>query len=197
MSGKTVRVAAVQMNSGPDVSANLELVDGLLEEAAADGCRLAVLPENFALMPERGRDKARHAETPGAGPIQDFLARQARLRGLWLCGSLPLACGAPDKFRAACLLYDDRGRRVARYDKIHLFDATIEGDTPERYTESELVEATCWAPIRDDGRLDPAGFREYQAWNVARGLVDGELADDELFDHRFIDHANEVLGAAR
>ena len=53
-----MRVAAIQMNSGPDVAANLELAGGLLAEAAADGCSLAVLPENFALMPERGRDKA-------------------------------------------------------------------------------------------------------------------------------------------
>ncbi|MGI9247906.1 MAG: nitrilase-related carbon-nitrogen hydrolase, partial [Woeseiaceae bacterium] len=49
-----MRVAAIQMNSGPDVSANLDLADQLLAEAANDGCVLTVLPENFALMPEKG-----------------------------------------------------------------------------------------------------------------------------------------------
>ena len=56
-----MRAAAIQMNSGSDVNANLDLADRLLAEAAGDACVLAVLPENFALMPERGTDKARHA----------------------------------------------------------------------------------------------------------------------------------------
>lgn len=69
-----MRVAAIQMNSGNDVAANLELAGGLLADAAADGCKLAVLPENFALMAKRARDKAKVAEKPGTGPIQEFLA---------------------------------------------------------------------------------------------------------------------------
>ena len=73
-----MKVAALQMNSGADLQANLELTDRLLEDAAADGCELAALPENFALMPERGQDKAQHAEEPGSGPIQDFLAEAQR-----------------------------------------------------------------------------------------------------------------------
>ena len=65
-----MRVAAIQMNSGADVAANLQLADRLLADAANDSCRLAVLPENFALMPEHGRDKSAHAEQRGNGPIQ-------------------------------------------------------------------------------------------------------------------------------
>ena len=67
-----MRVAAIQMNSQSDVQGNLALADELLAGAAADGCKLAVLPENFALMPEKGRDKVRHAEEVGDGPIQEF-----------------------------------------------------------------------------------------------------------------------------
>ena len=86
-----MRVAAIQMNSGPDVPANLELVDRLLADAAADGCRLVALPENFALMPERGGDKASHAEEPGNGPIQTFLSEAAARHRLWIvAGSIPL-----------------------------------------------------------------------------------------------------------
>ena len=60
-----MRVAAIQMNSGAELAQNLQLAGQLLSDAALDGCTLAVLPENFALMPERGRDKSRHAEQPG------------------------------------------------------------------------------------------------------------------------------------
>ena len=89
--GETMRIAAIQMNSGPVVADNLTLAERLLAEAAGDGCTLAVLPENFALMPEHGRDKAGHAEEPGNGPIQGFLAATAKRYGLWIVsGSLPL-----------------------------------------------------------------------------------------------------------
>ena len=47
------RVGAVQMVSGPDVQANLMTASALLDEAAAAGARLVVLPENFACMPIR------------------------------------------------------------------------------------------------------------------------------------------------
>ena len=55
------------------------------------------------------------------------------------------------------------------------------------------VEAACWPLMREDGRIDPSLFLGYQQWNVARGLVDRVLADDELFDHRFIEAANATL----
>ncbi len=79
-----MRVAAIQLNSGADVAANLQMADDLLCEAVADGCSLAVLPENFALMPARGRDKAKVAEKPGEGPIQAFLSAAAERHGLWI-----------------------------------------------------------------------------------------------------------------
>jgi len=62
---------------------------------------------------------------------------------------------------------------------------------------AELVAAACWAQIRDDARIDPSGLRGYQEWNVAQGFLERVLSDDELFDHRFIDHANAVLDRSR
>ena len=64
-----MKVATLQMNSGPDVSRNLSVAGGLLGEAAAAGAVLAVLPENFAIMGAREADRLAVAETPGAGPI--------------------------------------------------------------------------------------------------------------------------------
>lgn len=136
-----MRVAAIQMNSGPDVEANLRLADTLLSEAAASGCRLVALPENFALMPERGRDKAQHAERPGDGPIQAFLADAARRHGMWIVGgSMPLVSPAIDDERVygACPVYDDEGQQQALYRKIHLFDVDLV-EQQESYRESHSM----------------------------------------------------------
>ncbi len=133
-----MRVAAIQMNSGSDVTANLELAGRLLAEAAADGCTLAALPENFALMPERGGDKARHAEEPGDGPIQAFLSTMAAKHALWIVGgSMPLVSPDIDNRRVfgACPVYDDQGRQRALYRKIHLFDVDLV-EKGESYRES-------------------------------------------------------------
>ena len=138
-----MRAAAIQMNSGPDVSANLALAGNLLKEAAQDGCVLAVLPENFALMPVRGQDKANHAEHPGEGPIQDFLADAARRNRLWIvAGSMPLVSPAIAEQRVygACPVYDANGELQALYRKIHLFDVDLV-DKQESYRESNSMYA--------------------------------------------------------
>ncbi|MDJ0750122.1 MAG: carbon-nitrogen hydrolase family protein [Woeseiaceae bacterium] len=136
-----MRVAAIQMNSGSDVSANLELAGGLLAEAAGDGCVLAVLPENFALMPERGRDKARHAEHEGDGPIQTFLSRTAAEHGIWIiAGSMPLVSPeiVNERVYGACPVYDAEGVQRGLYRKIHLFDVDIV-EKQESYRESDSM----------------------------------------------------------
>ncbi|NNC57333.1 MAG: carbon-nitrogen hydrolase family protein [Woeseiaceae bacterium] len=136
-----MRAAAIQMNSGPEVAANLELVDRLLGEAAKDGCVLAVLPENFALMPERGTDKAIHAEQPGKGPIQDFLADAAQRHEIWVVGgSMPLVSPeiAAERVYGACPVYDAAGEARAMYRKIHLFDVDLV-DQQESYRESRSM----------------------------------------------------------
>ena len=129
-------VAAVQMTSGADRDANLATAARLLREAAVRGACVAVLPENFSLMAQRDADRRALAEADGAGPVQEFLARTARELNLWIvAGSVPLANAPGERVSQACLVHDARGVRVARYDKIHLFDV----DIPERgesYRES-------------------------------------------------------------
>ena len=136
-----MRVAAIQMNSGSDVGANLNLADRLLGDAAADGCVLAVLPENFALMPERGKDKAKHAEEPGSGPIQDFLAAAAAQYGMWvIAGSMPFVSPdmAAERVYGACPVFNSEGNVEAVYRKIHLFDVDLV-DKQESYRESNSM----------------------------------------------------------
>jgi predicted amidohydrolase len=131
-----MRVAAIQMNSGGDVAANLQLADQLLADAAADGCQLAVLPENFALMAAKAREKTSHAEQPGAGPIQEFLADAARRHDMWIiAGSMPLVSPEARRVYGACPVYDAEGKEQACYRKIHLFDVKLP-DREESYQES-------------------------------------------------------------
>jgi deaminated glutathione amidase len=132
-------VAAVQMNSGNDAAANLATAGRLLQAAADQGARLAVLPENFSLMARHDGERRAHAETDGSGPVQDFLAATAARLRIWVvAGSVPIARAAGERNAQACLVYDAAGRRVARYDKLHLFDVELPG-RGETYRESATM----------------------------------------------------------
>lgn len=150
MTDNIVRAAVLQMTSAPEVEANLAMARSLLERARAEGATLAALPENFAIMGRKETDKVQVAEIPGEGPIQAFLGRCARELGLWIIGgTIPLRVeNEPQRVAAASLVFDEQGRCVGRYDKIHLFDVAIPDrdrtnrDVPrrdERYRESATV----------------------------------------------------------
>lgn len=151
-----MKAAVVQMNSGADLGANLAQAQSLLERAAGEGARLAALPENFAFMGAKERDKLVHAEADGAGAIQDWLAATAARLKLWIvAGSLPIA--APDdRVYAACCVYGDDGRRAARYDKIHLFDVDV--GNGELYRESNSIAPGAVAPVAVDTPLGRLGL---------------------------------------
>lgn len=132
------RVAAIQMASGPSVAANLLEAEALIRLAVSRGAQLVLLPEYFALMGYKETDKVQQREVDGQGPIQDFLSRQAKKHKIWLIGgSVPLAADNPAKVRNSCLVYDAAGKRVARYDKIHLFGLNL-GD--EHFREENTIE---------------------------------------------------------
>jgi len=125
-----MKVAAIQMVSGSDLSANLAEAKVLLQSAAQAGAELAVLPEYFCLMGRRDADKLAIQEPFGNGPVQQFLSAAARELGLWLvAGTLPIS--APSNLSApaqsgprvfnSSLVYAPSGEGVARYDKMHLF----------------------------------------------------------------------------
>lgn len=134
-----MKVAAIQMTSGPDVAANLAQAQVLLQQAAGRGAQLAALPENFCFLGLKDADKRAVAESEGEGPVQEFLARTARGLSLWIvAGTIPLVASADGRVAAASLVYNCDGARVARYDKIHLFDVDIPGRA-ESYRESAHV----------------------------------------------------------
>jgi len=133
----SLRVAAVQMVSGANVSENLARAERLIGEAAAAGARLVALPEYFVLLGRSDRDKLAIREPDGQGPLQAFLSGQAAAHGLWLVGgTIPLASSNPGKVLNSTLVHGPDGRRVARYDKIHLFGFD---NGSERYDESATL----------------------------------------------------------
>ena len=133
------RIAAIQMVSGPEVGPNLQAAERLIAAAAAAGARLAALPENFYIIGRHEGDKVKLAEPDGKGPVQDFLASISKKHHLWiLAGTTPISSSDGKRVRGACLVYDDAGKRVARYDKMHLFRFKNQN---EEYDETRTVEA--------------------------------------------------------
>lgn len=134
-----MKVAAIQMVSAVSVQRNLAQARTLLEKASQAGAELAVLPEYFCFMGKRDADKLRMAETPGCGPVQDFLAAAARELNLWIVGgTVPLATDDPQYAANASLVYNPQGQCVARYDKIHLFRFH---DGQQGYDEAAVLRA--------------------------------------------------------
>ncbi|CAN1504152.1 COG0388 Predicted amidohydrolase [Methylophilaceae bacterium] len=134
-----IKIAAIQMASGPYVAANLSEAERLIEVAANQGAKLVALPEYFAQMGFKETDKVAAREEEGKGPIQQFLKSMAKKHNIWLIGgSVPLVSNFPNKVRNSCLVYDDQGQQVARYDKIHLFGLNLGN---EQYHEEKTIES--------------------------------------------------------
>jgi deaminated glutathione amidase len=132
------KVAAIQMTSSHVVADNLTAAAKLLREAKDAGADIACLPENFSFIGLRDADKLQVAEADGTGAVQSFLSDTARELKMWILGGTIVIRGTDRRVANTSLLIDAAGKRVARYDKIHLFDVTIPG-RDEQYRESTHV----------------------------------------------------------
>ncbi len=133
-------VAAVQMNSQQDIEANLADIRSAISEASKQGAQLVVLPENCCSMGRQFATAERFDE------LSDAMAEYARSFGIYLlAGSLPCPYRpdgviVPDgRLRQVSQLFAPDGTRVARYDKIHLFTATV-ADKQGSYNEAATFE---------------------------------------------------------
>ncbi|MGQ2966539.1 carbon-nitrogen hydrolase family protein [Methylophilus sp.] len=134
-----VKVAAIQMASSPNVAANLVEAKRLIEMAVKAGAKLVVLPEYFCIMGLKDTDKVAISEKPNDGPIQHFLSKTAKAFKIWIiAGSVPMQSSQSKKIRNSCLVYNEKGEQVARYDKIHLFGLDM---GTEHYHEENTIEA--------------------------------------------------------
>lgn len=177
-----MKVAAIQMVSGMDLSTNLAQAGLLLHEAAQAGAELAVLPEYFCLMGRHDADKLTIQEPFGQGPIQQFLSDSASDLGLWLVGGTlpvrapansPVAEAQPGRVFNSSLVFSPAGECVARYDKMHLFrfDNGIES-----YDESLVL-----APGREPVTFDLASSDGHH-WRIGLSVC-YDLRFAELYRH--------------
>ena len=191
-----IRVAAVQMVSGPDVAANVEAAGRLVAQAAAQGAQVVLLPEYFCLISGNDRDKlgiqeVDAGEQPEADtPLQHFLSVTARQHGITLLGgTVPLKSPKIHKICNSLLVYGPDGKRLARYDKIHLFGFQ-RGE--ESYDESVaihagrtpvVVDVPVGAAARAVARMGaPGGADENEVASIRVGLaVCYDLRFPELF----------------
>lgn len=134
------KVAAIQMVSDHLIDQNLFTAAQLIQQAVDNGAELIVLPECFALMSLTPFELLEAVEHEGEGKIQDFIASQAIKHRVWIiAGTIPLYTSSDErKSYASCLVYNDEGKIVSRYDKIHLFDAYLPGKG--YYSESFYTE---------------------------------------------------------
>ncbi len=169
------KVAAIQMASGPNVEGNLNEARRHIAKAVEQGAKLVVLPEFFAIMGMEAQDTVKAREQAGQGNIQQFLSETARKHKIWLVGgSIPLAGNSPDKVRNSCLVFDEMGAQVARYDKIHLFNLTLGN---EAYNEAQTIEAGNQVVVVDSpfGRIGLAVCYDLRFPELFRAMKDVDI----------------------
>ena len=134
-----MKFAAVQMNSTDIVEDNLLLAQSLIIQAKEEGANIVLLPENFAFMGYPKQLIKEVMEDFEKGPIQNFMSQQAQDQDIWIvAGSIPVKSTDAHKSFARCIVYDNKGRVASYYDKIHLFDVTVNG---KQYNESSSIKA--------------------------------------------------------
>jgi deaminated glutathione amidase len=140
-----VRVAAVQLCTGPDV-ANNAAIDKAVRAAAAGGAQLVCLPEAANVLL---RDQQAY---PGTCVIEEHdstlaLCRQLAAEcGVWLhTGSLLLRTEDGERIWNRSHLVSPSGRVAARYDKLHTFDVKLGGAGD--FQESAVVRPGLNAPV--------------------------------------------------
>lgn len=145
---RSYRAAVIQMNSSNRLNDNLRAAERLIAQAKNEGAKLVVLPENFAVFNAGQMFEVGTGESSESPVIRTFLSEQARNHNLFLVGgTIPVAVkidrqeegNESQRVRAASFLYDDKGAEIARYDKLHLFDAQI-ADGHGSYCESDTFE---------------------------------------------------------
>lgn len=146
-----MKVAAIQMCSGSDVSSNLSAAQRLIERAARDGAQYVQLPEYCTYMGAADRYPAVAETVPG--PTTEVFAQLARSLGIHVhVGSLLQRMPNGGKPANASVVIAPTGDIQAIYRKVHLFDIDVPGQVTER--ESDAVSAGDEVVISPVGELE-------------------------------------------
>lgn len=134
-----MKIAAIQMTSGPILQDNIATATRLIQDAVVAGAKLVLLPEYWAIMGMSEQDKVALAKTPDAALMPEFMSQQAKKHGIYLIGgTIPITSPDINKVYNSTLVFDPQGGQVTRYDKIHLFGFTKDA---ESYQESVSILA--------------------------------------------------------
>lgn len=132
-------VALIQLNSGPEIAANLRVVNDLIRDAAGQGAKFILTPENTCHILSSSGDKLKTSPMEFDHPALPLFSDLARDLGVWLmAGSLSIKV-SDTKIVNRSYLFNDQGKIAAQYDKIHLFDVDL--PKGESYRESKFVQA--------------------------------------------------------
>lgn len=129
--------AVVQMTSSPDVEANWQVAQSLVEQAAAQGANLVATPENTNFLGSH-EAKAQQAESLDGPTCRRFSNLARRLGIHLLLGSFNERGNGDGRCYNASVLFDPSGQRLAFYRKIHLFDVDLSDEV--RFVESATVQ---------------------------------------------------------
>jgi nitrilase len=137
-----MKASVIQMVSTSNLDQNLKDTEALLTKAKQQGSLLAVLPEMFAHFGEKNAFMFAKKYTSSEGKVRSFLSHIAKKLQIWIiAGTMPVVHNKNDeKPYATSLVYDNEGKEVAHYDKIHLFDVDV-NDQQGQYRESNFYHA--------------------------------------------------------
>ena len=132
-----LRVALIQQTAEREFAPNLAFLEAQICDAAAQGARFILTPENSAMLePDREAHRAK-ARAEEAHPLPPLFSRLAQETGAYLLAGSIAVTVAGDKLANRSLLFAPDGSIAARYDKIHLFDVDLANG--ESYRESALI----------------------------------------------------------
>ncbi|HEY8190056.1 MAG TPA: carbon-nitrogen hydrolase family protein [Micavibrio sp.] len=132
-----LKVALLQLNSGPEIAGNLAIAENMIRQAVGRGAAFILTPENTSHMVPTPEEKLRTSPDEAHHPALPLFSGLAKELGVWiLAGSLAVKV-TDDRVANRSYLFSSQGGIAARYDKIHLFDVDL--PTGESHRESRSV----------------------------------------------------------
>lgn len=127
-----MKIALVQLNSNDEISTNLKDVQSAIEQAANENASMVFFPENALFFRISNTDKVKPIKMDGA----EVLALSAVCKSKSIAVHFTTAVEDGGVVYNASLFIDKKGTAQKLYNKIHLFDIELIGQTPVRESDS-------------------------------------------------------------